>query len=63
MLRLVERVVVVGYAQGVCVLRTTRCALEQVQALPEDVFDSVPDMTPVQARVGLQLALLKEAIG
>ncbi len=50
-------------AQGVRVLRTTRCALGQVQALPDDVFDSVPDMTPVQARVGLQLALIKEALG
>jgi hypothetical protein len=37
--------------------------LGQVQALPDDVFDSVPDMTPVQARVGLQLALIKEALG
>ena len=50
-------------AQGVRMLRTTRCALGQVQALPDDVFDSVPDMTPVQARVGLQLALIKEALG
>ncbi len=49
-------------AQGVRVLRTTRCALGQVQALPDDVFDSVPDMTPAQARVGLQLALIKEAL-
>jgi len=37
--------------------------LGQVQALPDDVFASVSDMTPVQARVGLQLALIKEALG
>jgi L-asparaginase len=57
-----EKALKEAQAQGVRVLRTTRCALGQVQALPEDVFDSVPDMTPVQARVGLQLALIKEAL-
>jgi L-asparaginase len=58
-----ERALKEAQTQGVHVLRTTRCALGQVQALPDDVFPSVPDMTPVQARVGLQLALIKEAIG
>ncbi len=58
-----EKALKEAQAQGVRVLRTTRCALGQVEALPDDVFASVSDMTPVQARVGLQLALLKEAIG
>jgi L-asparaginase len=58
-----ERALKEAQTQGVRVLRTTRCALGQVQALPDDVFASVSDMTPVQARVGLQLALLKEALG
>jgi len=58
-----EKALKEAQTQGVRVLRTTRCALGEVQALPEDVFDAVPDMTPVQARVGLQLALLKEALG
>ncbi len=58
-----EKALKEAQTQGVRVLRTTRCALGQVQALPDDVFDSVPDMTPVQARVGLQLALIKEALG
>ncbi len=57
-----EKALKEAQTQGVRVLRTTRCALGQVQALPDDVFDSVPDMTPAQARVGLQLALIKEAL-
>lgn len=44
--------------KGVWVVRTTRCALGHVEALPNDVLPSVPDMTAAQARVGLQLALL-----
>jgi L-asparaginase len=58
-----ERALKEAQSQGVRVVRTTRCALGQVQALPDDVFASVSDMTPVQVRVGLQLALIKEALG
>jgi L-asparaginase len=58
-----EKALKVAQSKGVRVIRTTRCALGQVEALPEDVLPSVPDMTAVQARVGLQLALLKEALG
>jgi L-asparaginase len=58
-----EKVLKEAQSQGVRVLRTTRCALGQVQALPDDVLASVPDMTPVQARVSLQLALIKQALG
>ncbi|MEY2790938.1 MAG: hypothetical protein RL295_1102 [Pseudomonadota bacterium] len=58
-----EKALKVAQSEGVRVIRTTRCALGQVEALPEDVLPSVPDMTAVQARVGLQLALLKEALG
>jgi L-asparaginase len=57
-----EKALKEAQTQGVRVLRTTRCALGHVQALPDDVLDSVPDMTPAQARVGLQLALIKEAL-
>lgn len=49
-------------AQGVHVVRTTRCALGAVSALPDDALASVPNMTPVQARVSLQLALLKQGL-
>lgn len=55
-----EKALQEAQAQGVRVVRTTRCALGQVLSLPDDALASVPDMTPVQARVGLQLALLKE---
>ncbi len=55
-----EKALKEAQAQGVRVVRTSRCALGQVLALPDDALASVPDMTPVQARVGLQLALLKE---
>jgi L-asparaginase len=57
-----ERALKEAQSQGVRVVRTTRCALGQVESLPDDVLASVPDLTPVQARVGLQLALLKEAL-
>lgn len=51
-----------AHAQGVQVVRTTRCALGAVSALPDDVLPSVPNLTPVQARVSLQLALLKQGL-
>ena len=57
-----EKVLKQAQTQGIRVLRTTRCALGQVQALPDDVLASAPDMTPVQARVALQLAVIKEAL-
>ena len=55
-----EKALKEAQAQGARVVRTSRCALGQVMALPDDALASVSDMTPVQARVGLQLALLKE---
>lgn len=47
-------------SRGARVVRTTRCALGHVEALPDDVWPTVGSLTPVQARVGLQLALVKE---
>lgn len=55
-----EKALKEAQAKGVRVIRTTRCALGQVLALPDDALASVPEMTPVQARVSLQLALLKQ---
>ena len=46
--------------KGAKVLRATRCALGQVLAQPDDVLLAAPHLTPVQARVALQLALLAE---
>lgn len=57
-----EAALLEAQAQGVKVVRTTRCALGTVSALPNDALPEVPNMTPVQARVGLQLALLKQGL-
>lgn len=48
--------------QGVHVVRTTRCALGTVSALPGDGLPAMPNMTPAQARVSLQLGLLKRGL-
>lgn len=46
-------------AKGVQVVRTTRCALGTVSALPGDGLSAVSNLTPAQARVSLQMGLLK----
>lgn len=45
---------------GATVVRTTRCALGQASSQPDDVLLALPHLTPVQARVALQLALLAQ---
>ncbi len=57
-----EAVLKEAQTQGVRVVRATRCALGHVSALPDDVLASAPGLTPAQARVGLQLALLKQGL-
>ena len=46
-------------AQGVGVLRSTRCAAGPVLPTPGRDFDVAGDLTPAKARVALQLALMK----
>ena len=46
-------------AKGVQVVRTTRCALGTVSALPGDGLPAVSNLTPAQARVSLQMGLIK----
>lgn len=60
--RALEAALKEAQAQGVQVVRTTRCALGHVTAMPADDLPSVPNMTPAQARVGLQMALLKQGL-
>ncbi len=48
-------------SRGARVVRTTRCALGHVTDLPDDAFMSAGQLTPVQSRVALQLALIKQA--
>ena len=46
---------------GLGVLRTSRCALGQVLAHSSDVIEAAPGLSPVKARVALQLALMAAA--
>ena len=46
-------------AAGVCVWRSTRCAAGRVLPHAGDVLPSAGGLTPVQARVAMQLALLE----
>lgn len=45
---------------GLKVLRTSRCALGQVLVHPADVVEAASGLSPVKARVALQLALMAE---
>lgn len=47
-------------AQGVKVLRSTRCAQGAVLAKPDDVFPAAGTLSPVKARIALMLELTRE---
>lgn len=53
-----EAALLEAQAQGVRVLRSTRCASGRVLALPGDVLPSANDLSPSKARVELLLQLL-----
>jgi L-asparaginase len=44
--------------RGIWVRRSTRCAFGEVLARPSDVLAAAPGLSPVKARVALQLDLL-----
>ena len=45
-------------AQGVRIVRTTRCAQGQVIGAGEDGFETAQGLSPVKARIALQLELM-----
>jgi L-asparaginase len=52
-----EAALLAAKAQGVAVLRSTRCALGQVMPKPADVLPAT-ELTPVKARIALMLSLM-----
>lgn len=57
-----EAALTAAQEKGVYVVRTSRCALGAASTSPDDALPALPDMTPAQARVALQLALLKKGL-
>jgi L-asparaginase len=53
-----EAALVAAQAQGVRVVRATRCAEGTVQATPHDVLPGAGTLSPVKARIALLLELL-----
>jgi len=53
-----EAALLEAQAQGVKVLRSTRCGSGRVMAKPADVLPSAEELTPPKARVELMLQLL-----
>jgi L-asparaginase len=56
-----EAALLAAQGQGVCVLRSTRCAEGRVLATPHDTLPHAGALSPVKARISLLLELLANA--